>query len=266
MNFRNLGDIVKEFLLQAGFSEKGSVHVSRTMMLDELRLLFECVPEDAERLGYKEAILIHNCLNKRSIKTRQLTSQHLISLYALDKQCLLFRGLRWLWQKDVDGQPLLTVLCACARDSLFRSTAEFILSHEYGTIVLRETLEAYLVDRNFGRFSQATLKSVARNINASWTKSGHLRGKVKKIRSQANATPGSVTYALLPGYLQGLRGIMLFESEYARILDCSLERRIELAQIASGYGWIHFKHIGDVYDVQFPLWTDGLGLENEQQN
>ena len=59
---------------------------------------------------------------------------------------------------------------------------------------------------------------------------------------------------------------MLFESEYARILDCSMERCIELAQIASGYGWIHFKHIGDVYDVHFPQRTDALEVENEQQD
>lgn len=245
---------------------KNSVHASRTMMLDEVQTLFDCVPEDAELSIYKEMILVDNCLNKRSLKTRHLTYQYLVSLYSLNRQYVSFRALRWLWHKDIEGHPILAVLCACSRDHLFRSTAEFILSYAYGSIVSRVILEAYIDKRNPDRFSQATLKSAAQNINASWTKSGHLRGKVKKIRSQANATPGSLTYALLLGYLQGLRGIMLFESEYARILDCSLERRIELAQIASGYGWIHFKHIGDVYDVQFPLWTDAMEVENEQQN
>lgn len=235
-------------------------------MVDDLCILFDTVVGCADGENYKYHIIEKNCLNKRSERTRQLTYRHLAELYSLDYQCLIFRVMRWLWSRDIDGQSLLALLCAYARDDLFRSTASFIFNYSIGDVVTRESLEKYIETKNPDRFSKSTLKSAAQNINASWTKSGHLRGKVKKIRTQANSTPGSLTYALLLGYLQGLRGNMLFESEYARILDCSMERRIELAQIASGYGWIHFKHIGDVYDVQFPLWTDGLGLENEQQD
>lgn len=254
-------------LYKYGFSHKrNSVHVSRTIMIDELCSLFDTVAECAKREEYQYVIIEKNCLNKRSNRTRQLTYQHLAELYSLDYQYLIFRVMRWLWARDIDGQPLLALLCAYARDDLFRSTSSFILNQQIGEVVTRESLEKYIETKNPDRFSKSTLKSAAQNINASWTKSGHLRGKVKKIRSQANATPGSVTYALLLGYLQGLRGIMLFESEYARILDCSMERCIELAQIASGYGWIHFKHIGDVYDVHFPQWTDALEVENEQQD
>jgi hypothetical protein len=96
------------------------------------------------------------------------------------------------------------------------------------------------------------LKSTAQNINSTWTKSGHLRGRAKKIRSRAKATPGAAAYALLQGYLSGLRGESLFSSEYAKLLDCPVDRTMELAETASRRGWIVFKRVGSVIEVLFP--------------
>jgi len=244
----------KDLLSKFGFSfSKGSVHMARTMMLEDLELLFEEITDPtAPQNEFLKAIVEDNCLKKRSVKTRQLTAKHLTDLYVLDPSVAIFRALRFFWQRDKDGHPLIALICAYARDSLLKSTAEFILNFPEGTLVKRETLEESIDNMESDRFSKATLKSVAQNINSSFTKSGHLSGRIKKIRSKANPTPGAAAYALFLGYLSGLRGESLFNSEYTRLLDCPAQRTIELAEIASQRGWIVFKRIGNVMELLFP--------------
>jgi hypothetical protein len=208
--------------------------------------------EKAFKEHYLRAIQSDNCLAKRSGKTRKLTARHLVDLYALDPRVTLFKVLRYFWKHDPAGQPLLAFLTAYARDNIVRMSTPFILSVQQGERVTREDLELFLDKLEPGRFRAATLRSVAQNLNATWTKSGHLNGRVRKIRSQANATPGATSYALLLGYLRGIRGISLFESEYARLLDCSNHRAIELAEEASRRGWIILKRVGAVIEVRFP--------------
>lgn len=233
--------------------ERGGVHTARTMMLAELRALLSFVDaDDATRADYMEAIQTSNCLGKRSGKTRTLTFRHLADLYALDPSLLVFRALRFFWQRDVDGQPLLAILCAYSRDPLLRATAPFVLSFQEGASVTREAMEAFLDAQEPGRFSKATLKSTAQNLNSSWTQSGHLSGRTRKVRARAVATPGAVSLALLLGYVNGLRGESLLESGYTRMLDCSFDRTIELAEDASRRGWITLKRVGLVIEVLFP--------------
>ena len=146
----------------------------------------------------------------------------------------------------------MALLCSCSRDSILHMSAPFILSCSSGVPVSRESIEDFIEIQSPGRFSKATLKSTAQNIRSTWTQSGHLKGCVKKIRSNPIATPGSVSYALFLGYLGGARGKNLFETEYIKILDCSSERSIELAEESSKRGWIVFKRIRDVMEVSFP--------------
>jgi hypothetical protein len=61
-----------------------------------------------------------------------------------------------------------------------------------------------------------------------------------------------VSYALFLGHLCGVRGEALFSTEFARLLDCSSGRSVELAEEASRRGWIVFKRVGKVMEVQFP--------------
>lgn len=237
-----------------GFSyERGGVHTSRTMMLVELRALLSYVDNaEAAKADYLEAIQTANCLGKRSGKTRALTFRHLADLYALDPSLLVFRSLRLFWQRDVDGQPLLAALCAYSRDPILRATAPFVLGFEEGATVTREAVEEFIDAQEPGRFSKATLKSTAQNINSSWTQSGHLAGRVRKVRAHAVATPGTVSLALLLGYVSGLRGESLLKSDFTRMLDCSFEKTIELAEDASRRGWISLKRVGQVVEVLFP--------------
>ncbi len=237
-----------------GFSyERGGVHTARTMMLVELRTLLSFADAaDATRADYLDAIQTANCLGKRSGKTRVLTFRHLADLYALDPRLLVFRALRFFWQRDVDGQPLLAALCAHSRDPILRATAPFVLGFQEGATVTREGMEEFLDAQEPGRFSKATLKSTAQNLNSSWTQSGHLSGRVRKVRAHAVATPGAASLALLLGYVSGLRGESLFKSDYTRMLDCSFERTLELAEDASRRGWISLKRVGQVIEVLFP--------------
>ncbi len=238
----------------------GGAHLSRTMMLEDLSSLLGYINDpNANKKAYLRAIKADNCLGKRSGKTRELTSRHLVSLYSLNTTDTLFRSLLFFWHRDPAGRPLLAFLCACARDSILRATIPFILNLSEGSVVTREVMAAHIDDREPGRFSPATLKSTAQNINASWTQSGHLKGRVRKIRTPAIPTPASVSYALLLGYLSGARGPSLFRTQYARILDCSFDRAVELARDASHKGWIVFKQVGDIIEVVFPA------LINEQE-
>lgn len=247
-------DIKKNNMSRFGFSfEKGGAHTARTMMLGELSTLLSYVNnQKTDKDEYLKAIEEDNCLGKRSGGTRKITSRHLINLYSLDPSTTIFRSLLYFWQKDINGQPLLALLCAYARDPILRMSAPFILQFVEGAIVNREALEEFIDKKEPGRFSKATLKSTAQNISSTWTKSGHLIGRVKKTRSRAKATTGSTSYALFLGYLQGARGGSLFESAYAKLLDCTKERVIELAAESSRRGWINFKRVGDVMEGLFP--------------
>jgi hypothetical protein len=222
-------------------------------MLGELRNLLSFVDSaDATRAYYMAANQTANCLGKRSGKTRTLTFRHLADLYALDPSLLVFRALRFFWQRDVDGRPLLAALCAYSRDPLLRATAPFVLAFQEGATVTRERMEEFIDAQEPGRFSKATLKSTAQNINSSWTQSGHLAGRVRKVRARAVATPAAASLALLLGYVSGLRGESLFKSDFTRMLDCSFEKTIELAEDASRRGWISLKRVGQVVEVLFP--------------
>lgn len=247
--------------------QKNSVHAARTMMLDELCLLLNNVGNpNASREEYLKVIKEDNCLGKRSVQTRILSARHLTNLYALDPSVVLFRSLRYFWSRDKKGHPLLALLCAYARDTVLRMSSPIILKQAEGATVSRIAMENFIDAHDPGRFSKATLKSTAQNINASWTSSGHLQGRVKKTRVKVQPTAGPVSYALLLGYLSGSRGESLFQSEYMRLLDSSEEFAMELATEASRRGWLIFKRINNVMEVTFPnlLTAEELGWIDEQ--
>jgi len=251
-----------------GFSnERGGVHLARTMMLTELEQLIEYVnTPDSPRTDYFRVIEEDNCLGKRSGKTRKLTARHLVDLYALEPSAALFRVLRYFWERDPEGRPLLACICAYTRDPILKSSFPFILRMTKGQSYSRESLEEYIEQKQPGRFSKATLTSTAQNVASTWTQAGYLRGRTLKVRAQANATPAVAAYALFVGYLTGARGTALFETEYAKLLDCPFGRIVELAEIASQRGWIVFKRIGKVLEVLFPnlLYQEELELLREQ--
>jgi hypothetical protein len=223
------------------------------MMLAELTDLIAHVSDPhASQECYRRAIEEENCLGKRSHMTRSLTYKHLAHLYSLDPDVILFRALRYFWSRDADGRPLLALLCAYARDPLLRASASLVLRTQHGDLIGRQEMETHM-EKSFGsRFSSVTLTSTSQNVLASWVKSGHLVGVQTKKRAQAKATSGAVCYALFLGYLTGERGPSLFETAYARLLDCPVPVVMEQAAGASRRGWLVFKRVADIVEVLFP--------------
>ena len=246
---------------------KTGAHTSRTIMLEELETLLSLFNyEPVKKEEYSIAIIDNNCLNKKTGISRKLTFRDLVVLYGLNPSILLFRALLYFWKRDVNGRPLLALLCALARDSLLRGTVDLIEKTPVGAQLKCEDMMKHLSKIFPARYSQGTLRSISGNINSTWTKTGHLQGRSKKVRAKASPTPGSVSYALLLGYLSGAKGELLFQTEYAKALDCDIHTAMDLAVDSSRKGWIVFKQLGNVIEVLFPelIKEETRGLVNEQ--
>ena len=235
-------------------------HAARTMMLAELVQLFDGQPVDARSEQYRGDIERANVLHKPTSKARTLTWRHLVNLYGMDTQVPLFRVFRRLWQADAGARPLLACQMALARDPLLRLSKDKILSLALGQPIAREEMEQALNEQCPDRFSPAMLKSLAQNVNGSWTHAGYLQGRTNKHRSEPEVRPVNVAFALFLGYLQGATGNRLFTTEWTQLLGCRLERLYELARQASYSGIITFKHSSEVVEVTFP---DYLSKEEE---
>lgn len=234
----------------AGFrwGQKGT-HTSRTIMLDELRSLFAVCRPDATRDEYFAAIHEDNCLGKRTAATRRLSSQRLSELYALDPKVPLFRVMRRCWYADRNGQALLALLLALARDPLLRITAPPVLRMRPGEELARQQMTDALSKAVGHRLSGSTLDKVVRNTASSWTQSGHLKGRGRKVRQSVAATALTTAYALLLGYLTGMRGAALFQSLWAQVLDAPTGELMNLAMDARRLGFLDMTQSGGVVDV-----------------
>ncbi|TWT48945.1 hypothetical protein [Botrimarina hoheduenensis] len=240
--------------------EVGGVHLARTMMVDDLKLTL-LASEKRSAEDYAFAIEEENILGKPSAQSRKLAFRHLRKLYGLDPSLMLFRSFSFFYAREDQSPQLLCLLIAYARDAVLRLSAPFILDMKEGEPFNRGTLEAYIEGLYPGRFSEATLKSTAQNLAGTWTQSGHLVGRVKKIRSPVIATPAAVSFALLLAFLRGGRGELLFESEYVKLLDCSAGEATRLAEAAARSGLITLKRVGSVIEVTFPRLLNAEEME-----
>ncbi|MFO1477608.1 MAG: hypothetical protein U1F98_13275 [Verrucomicrobiota bacterium] len=237
---------------QFGFrsGDKGT-HTSRTIMLDELSALLESLPMEASRADYLAAIVEHNTLGKQTAATRKLTAQRLRELYVLDPNVALFRVLRRFWQDDAPGRPLLALLCALSRDPLLRATAEPVLAMTSGEELSRQRLTSAIRSAVGDRLNDATLDKVVRNASSSWVQSGHLQGRVRKFRQPVRPTPLATAYGLMLGYLEGLRGGRLFETQWTKVFDASPGELRYVAAEAKRLHGLDLKSAGDVIEVGF---------------
>jgi hypothetical protein len=191
------------------------------MMLAELRELLRALPPETSRDGYDAAIIEDNLLGKATGATRRLTSQRLGELYGLDPSVPLFRALRRTWEVDETGRPLCALLCALARDPLLRSTAGLVLELNAGAELVRRPLLEALRAAVGERLNESVLDKVARNAASTWCQSGHLVGRVRKLRRRVTATPGALALAAWLGSLEGLAGEQLLRCRWAQVLDRS---------------------------------------------
>ena len=240
--------------------ERGT-HTSRTIMLDELSQLLDAAPGEASRRDYAQAIMEGNCLGKRTAATRKYSLQRLSELYGLDARLLLFRVLKRLWGRHASSRPLLALLLALARDPLLRATARAVVATPFGHEFGRQAMKDALSGTVEGRLNDATLGKVVRNASSSWTQSGHLRGRGRKIRQRVAATPAAAAYALLLGFALGRRGRLLFETPWAEVLDAPPGEFVEIAVEARRLGLVDLKQSGHMIDVSFPAMLTGRERE-----
>ncbi len=232
------------------YGSKGT-HTSRTIMLDELSQVLASVPATGTRDDYARAVVEGNVTDKKTVATRRHTFQRLSELYGLDPALVLFRVLRQFWDADPAGRPFLAVLCALARDPLLRLTSGVVLGLKPGEELSRQQMVHAIQKATGERLNVDSIDKVVRNCSSSWTQSGHLDGRVRKIRQRIEATPLSAAYALLLGYLQGVRGSQLFRTPWAQMLDAAPEPLLHLAKDAKRLGVLDLKQAGDVVEIGF---------------
>jgi hypothetical protein len=243
-------DDVSGLLVKAGLraGDRGT-HTSRTLMYSELSDLLRTVAPDAPSEAYGESIVADNALGKATTAGRRLTVQRLRELYGLDLRLPLFRVLRRLWTLDEKGRPLLALLCALGRDPLLRSTAPAVLNLPVGAELVRGNFLAAIREAVGSRLNDAVLDKVARNAASTWSQSGHLEGRMRKIRRRVTPTAGSLAYALWMGTLEGLAGEALLDSRWTRVLDRTGRELVPLALTAKQLGLIHAGAGGGVVEI-----------------
>jgi hypothetical protein len=226
-------------------------HLSRTIMLADLRRLLAGCPPEATAAQYRAAITEQNALGKPTASARKIAFDRLRELYALDSGKLIFRALRDLWLDDPGAQPLITLLCATARDPILRAMTPWLLELPTGTVVTPEMISEEAERRYPAKFAASTKQALGRNAASSWQQAGLLSGHTKKVRAQAQSRPTAVAYALLLGDLCQRRGSALFTTIWVRLLDAPGYLPREQAIAASQRGWLDYRAAGDVVEVSF---------------
>lgn len=218
-------------------------------MLSELAELLSALPASTERADYRARIVDDNLLGKATTATRRLTNQRLGELYGLEPRLPLFRAMRAAWAADELGRPLIALLCALARDPLLRATAPAVLALPQGAELVRATFLDSIREAVGPRLNEAVLDKVARNAASSWSQSGHLKGRVRKLRTPVAPTPGSLAVALWLGSLEGLAGEGLLESRWTGVLDRAGRELVPMVLQAKQLGLIHARVGGGVTEI-----------------
>jgi hypothetical protein len=227
----------------------GGGHQSKTMMLGELTTILAI----AETRGLSEAIRAvqtENLLGKHSTSAAVSALKNLFSLYGLKAPPAITRAMIRLWAGDANSHPLLAVLCALARDPLLRDTADAVLNAPIGQRFGASELTEVLAERHSDRFSYKTLRSLGQNCASTWTQSGHLIGKVAKVRTQVEATPEAAALAALIAQVSGFGGPTVLTSPWMAVLDASPEEQLGLLRRAQGRGLVRVRHAGAVFELQ----------------
>ena len=226
------------------------------MMFLEMRTLVSELPLAVSRDAFIKAIVEENILEKPTLSSRQNSLRHLIQLYGLDSSRALFRVLWTFGHDDVAALPQLCLVCAYARDPQFRHSFELIRTLRPGEVLERSIMEQHLEHGFPQRFSPAMKKSMAQNVNTSWTMGGHLTGKAKKIRRFPEPHPLTAAYALFVGYLTGLRGEPLLDSPFAHLVAANRSALQTALNLAAARGLLSLKQAAGIVEMAFaPLLT-----------
>lgn len=232
-------------------------HTSKTLMLQELEALLGAVPADAPAKAYRAAIVEENVLGKRTLASRKETASRLKALHGLDPSKPLFRVLLRLWAVDAAAHPQLALLNGLARDPLLMATSGQVVGMAQMEQLQRSEMVAAVQAFSHDRLSPKVLDAVARNTASSWTQSGHLKGKVKKLRQSLKPHPAALALAMWLGYASGKRGKALFNTPWAAALDTSSAGLLEIAEQAKRLGLLKLSRGAGVVSID-PSGLDPL--------
>lgn len=244
--------IASKSLKPFGFSaNRTGGHMARSMMLDEMAQLQAAFPITANRSDFQTAIERDNLLGKPTLSSRQKSYRHLVELYGLDQEQALFRVLRHIGALDSSSFPLMAAVCVFCRDAQLRSSFELIIQKNPGDVIPRTEMEQHLESSFPDRFSEAMKKSLAQNVNTSWTACGHLEGRNKKIRALPHAGTGAVCYAMFAGWLSGLRGDYLIDSIFTKLVAADPGSVLTHLRSGSAMGLLRLRSGGGVTEIDF---------------
>jgi hypothetical protein len=235
-----------------GFTEASlGGHSARSMMYLEMRILVRAMPIAITVDDFGKAVVEENVLEKPTLSSRKKSLRHLMQLYGMDPAIALFRVFWRLAHEDIDSLPQLCLVCTYARDPQLRQSFELIRKLRLGETLERAAMENHLEEGFPGRFSSAMKKSMAQNVNTTWTFSGHLGGKAKKVRKLPETRPVSAAYAMFVGYLTGLRGERLLDSRFAELVSSNRSQLQSSLALASAKGLLSLKSAAGIVEFDF---------------
>ena len=235
-----------------GFSKASSGgHSARSMMFLEMRALVRAMPLTVTKNDFTKAIVEENVLEKPTLISRKKSLRHLMELYGMDPSKALFRVLWDLGHADLDSLSQLCLVCAYARDPQLRHSFDLVRTLRLGEVLERTAMEQHLENGFPSRFSPAMKKSMAQNVNTTWTFGGHLAGKAKKTRRLPEPRPISAAYAMFVGYLTGLRGERLLDSVFASLVASNRSQLQAALSLASAKGLLSLKQAAGIVEFDF---------------
>ena len=239
-------------LVSMGFSaHRTGGHMARSMMLQELLGICQSMPEDSTPSDYQRAIEQENLLGKPTFSSRQKTYRHLIELYGLNPSLPLFRILRRFAQYDPASIPLIGMVCCFCRDPQLRQSFSLIETLGPGEVLQRVRMEQHLEEGFPGVFSEPMKKSLAQNVNTTWTVSGHLVGRSTKRRDLPKSRPTATAYAMFAGWLSGLRSQILLNSVFCHLVALTPDQILNHLSDASAHEWLRLRNAGGVTEIDF---------------
>ena len=240
-------------LEQLGFHPTGgSVHLSRTMMFDELVLIMDRLARNPSG-DLKKAVLEENLLGKPTSTTRQITFSKLSRLYGLDVRVPLFRFFFELWGKDKTSRALLASLVAQARDPVFASSWGLISKLSPGSSLAAETIEVFLSDTYGDHLRLSTRRSASRSLRSSWTQCGYLTGTTDRVRTRPTPTPECLALALWMAKAEGRQDQRLLESLWVERLELDMSSKEDMLQSARQRGYVEYKNAGGIMELKVVL-------------
>jgi hypothetical protein len=128
----------------------GGVHLSKTMMLVELRAVMDGF-EPIQAAEIERAVLVDNVLAKPTGTARRPALSRLNTRYGITKPLPIQTAALRLWPRSQVGRPMLALLCALAREPLLRDTFDAILGASVAASIRWPDLATKIEARHPGR-------------------------------------------------------------------------------------------------------------------